>query len=220
MDRSENALGPGYAVGQWAAGLPPGVIATVFSYRPYVQTITLPAGGLCLVVDNALAEPERWRALAAKHAAQFAVDPLAGYPVRRLPLPGPVLTAMHVFFSETFREPLGFRRVVEGQGWLSLATAAPSAPSRASSSLPGQGTGVVSLCLFEDPALGGMLFPPSLFPGDEPPPKVEARYNRLVAFDGACWHAPDIAAPARLSDEPAKGRLTLDARFTCRRRLQ
>ncbi|GAB2664121.1 DUF6445 family protein [Arenimonas aestuarii] len=192
----------------------------MFNPKPTVQTITLPGGGLCLVVDKALAEPERWRALASRHAAQFAVDPLAGFPVRRLPLPGPVLTAMHVFFSETFREPLGFRRVVEGQGWLSLATAVPNAPARASSSGPGQGTGVISLCLFEDLALGGMVFPPSLFPGDEPPPRVEARYNRLVVFDGACWHAPDIPAQARLSADPALGRLTLDARFTCRRRLQ
>ncbi|GGA87027.1 hypothetical protein GCM10011521_26830 [Arenimonas soli] len=182
--------------------------------------MTLPGGGLCLVVDDAIAEPERWRALAAKHASQFAGDPLAGYPVRRLPLPGPVLTAIHVFFSETFREPLGFRRVVEGQGWLSLATAPPVAPARASYSGPGQGTAVISLCLFEDPALGGMVFPPSLFPGDEPPPRVEARYNRLVVFDGASWHAPDIPASVRLSDDPAQGRLTLDARFTCRRRLQ
>lgn len=172
------------------------------------------------MVDNALAEPERWRALASKHAAQFVADPHAGYPVRRLALPGPVLTAMHIFFSETLREPLGFRRIVEGQGWLSLATAPPAAPSRASSGASGQGAGVISLCLFEDPGLGGMAFPPSLFAGDDKPPVVEARYNRLLAFDGACWHAPDIGASTRLPDDPATGRLTLDARFTCRRRLQ
>ncbi|KFL37358.1 DUF6445 family protein [Arenimonas donghaensis] len=191
----------------------------MFNARPYVQTIALPGGHHCLVVDNALAEPERWRTLASKHAAQFFVDPHAGYPVRRLELPGPVLTAMDVFFSETFRDRMGFRRVVHGQGWLSLATAAAATPSRASSSGSGQGIGVMSLCLFDDPGLGGMVFPASLFPGDEPPLRVEARYNRLMVFDGASWHAPDIPASGVLADDPAQGRLSLDARFTCRRRL-
>lgn len=191
----------------------------MFNARPYVQTFALPGGTSCLVVDNALAEPERWRALASKHAAQFVADPHAGYPVRRLALPGPVLTAMHIFFSETLREPLGFRRVVEGQGWLSLATAPPAAPSRAASGASGHGAGVISLCLFEDAGLGGMAFPPSLFAGDEKTPVVEARYNRLLAFDGASWHAPDIPSSRALADDPAQGRLTIDARFTCRRRL-
>jgi hypothetical protein len=193
----------------------------VFTPRPYVQTITLPAGGRCLVVDNALAEPERWRAMAGRHAGQFATDPLAGYPVRRLPVSGPGLMALHVFFSEHLRQPLGFRRVVDGQGWMSLATAPAAAPFRASASGPGQGIAVVSLFLFEDDGLGGTVFPSSLFAaGDEVAPRVEARYNRLVAFDGSCWHAPDIPATARLSGEPSLGRLTLDARFTCRRLLQ
>ncbi|HEX5693846.1 MAG TPA: DUF6445 family protein [Arenimonas sp.] len=192
----------------------------MFKPHPYVQSIALPGGARCLVVDNALDEPERWRALAGKHAGQFTVDRHAGFPVRRLALPGPVLMAMHVFFSEYLRAALGFRRVVDGQGWLSLATAPPAAPSRAASGAAGQGTGLISLCLFDDQDLGGMAFPPSLFPGDEPPPRVESRYNRLLAFDGACWHAPDIPRTARLSGEPTFGRLTLDARFTCRRVLQ
>lgn len=191
----------------------------MFAPNPRVQSLALPGGARCLVVDDVLRQPERWRALAASHAAEFVADPHAGYPVRRLPLPGPVLTGLHVFFSETLREAMGFRRVVDGQGWLSLATARPTAPSRASSSGPGQGTAVISLFLFKDAGLGGVVFPSSLL-SEGPQARVEARYNRLVAFDGSAWHAPDIGASTRLDDDPASGRLTLDARFTCRRRAQ
>ena len=68
--------------------------------------------------------------------------------------------------------------------------------------------------------LGGLVFSPSLCDSGDSPPRVEPRYNRLVAFDGSCWHAPDIRDASRLSDQPLHGRLTMDARFTCRRRLQ
>ena len=192
----------------------------MFTTRPRVETVALPGGQVCLVVDNALAEPHRWCDVATRHAGKFAPDRHAGYPVWRVPLPGPVLTPMHVFFSEWLRDRLGFRRVLDGLGWLSLASAPATAPSRASAVGAGQGTGVLSIFLFDDPAMGGLVFPPSLFDAGGSPPRIEPRYNRLVAFDGSCWHAPDIRDASRLSDQPLHGRLTMDARFTCRRRLQ
>lgn len=193
----------------------------MFKPRPRMELLPLEGGPPCLVVDDALSEPGRWVELAARHAAEFAVDPHAGHPVRRLVLPGPVLTQLDVYFSEFLRDLLGFRRVLDAQGWLSLATAGSPRPSRASTHLPGQGTAVFSLCLFEDATLGGTVFPDPRAGASAPPlGRVAARYNRLVVFDGGRWHAPDIGPAVALPDDPRRGRLTLDARFTCRRRAQ
>lgn len=46
---------------------------------------------------------------------------------------------------------------------------------------------------------------------------VPPRWNRLIAYDGSRFHCSDIAAPDRLSDDPALGRLTLNGFFTCLR---
>lgn len=46
---------------------------------------------------------------------------------------------------------------------------------------------------------------------------VPPRFNRIVFYDGGLFHAGVVADPARLSDDPGKGRLTLNGFFTCRR---
>ena len=46
---------------------------------------------------------------------------------------------------------------------------------------------------------------------------VPAKWNRLIFYDGSILHTGDIAAPEKLSDDPARGRLTLNGFFTCRR---
>ena len=47
---------------------------------------------------------------------------------------------------------------------------------------------------------------------------IEPRFNRLIFYDGgAVFHGSDIAEPARLSDDPRTGRLTLNGFFVCRR---
>lgn len=46
---------------------------------------------------------------------------------------------------------------------------------------------------------------------------VPAAFNRLIFYDGMLFHAGDISAPDRLSDDPAVGRLTLNGFFTCRK---
>ena len=47
---------------------------------------------------------------------------------------------------------------------------------------------------------------------------VEAKWNRLIFYDGALLHSGDIAAPEKLSADPGVGRLTLNGFFTSRRR--
>jgi hypothetical protein len=192
----------------------------VFQPRPRIEAVPLPGGATASVVDDALAVPKRWRNTAAQHVGSFRADPLAGYPVRRIPLPEPLVLPLADFFSEHLRDRLGFRRVQAVQGWLSLTTAPPVAPVRSSAVGPGQGTAVAVLFLATDEATGGLVFPPSPMLDDEGAVRVASRYNRLVVFDGGRWHAPDVADPARLADDPGTGRLVLEARFTCRRRAR
>lgn len=46
---------------------------------------------------------------------------------------------------------------------------------------------------------------------------VSARWNRLIFYDGSVLHSGDINASEVLSNDPGKGRLTLNGFFTCRR---
>ncbi len=46
---------------------------------------------------------------------------------------------------------------------------------------------------------------------------VPAAWNRAIFYDGAIFHTSHITAPQLLSDDPTRGRLTLNSFFTCRR---
>ena len=46
---------------------------------------------------------------------------------------------------------------------------------------------------------------------------VPAAWNRAIYYDGGIFHSADITHPAALSRDPARGRLTLNGFYTCRR---
>lgn len=46
---------------------------------------------------------------------------------------------------------------------------------------------------------------------------VPPRFNRLIFYDGGLFHCSDIPQPELLSADPARGRLTMNGFFTCRR---
>lgn len=46
---------------------------------------------------------------------------------------------------------------------------------------------------------------------------VQARWNRMIFYDGSLFHCGDIHDPTLLSDDPRRGRLTLNGFFNCRR---
>jgi Family of unknown function (DUF6445) len=46
---------------------------------------------------------------------------------------------------------------------------------------------------------------------------VPAAFNRAVFYDGGQFHSSHITQPALLSADPARGRLTLNGFFICRR---
>lgn len=46
---------------------------------------------------------------------------------------------------------------------------------------------------------------------------VPARWNRMVLYDGGLFHCSHVTRPELLSDDPARGRLTLNPFFICTR---
>jgi len=46
---------------------------------------------------------------------------------------------------------------------------------------------------------------------------VPAKWNRVIFYDGAMLHSGDVGAPEKLDADPARGRLTLNGFFSCRR---
>ena len=47
---------------------------------------------------------------------------------------------------------------------------------------------------------------------------VPAAWNRLILYSGTVFHSGEIARPGALDSHPARGRLTINAFFSCRRR--
>ena len=47
---------------------------------------------------------------------------------------------------------------------------------------------------------------------------VPAAWNRMILYDAGFFHSGDVGAPERLTSDPATGRLTANAFFSCRRR--
>ncbi len=46
---------------------------------------------------------------------------------------------------------------------------------------------------------------------------VPAKWNRIIFYNGSLFHSPDLRHPDALSDDPRKGRLTLNSFYTCSR---
>lgn len=46
---------------------------------------------------------------------------------------------------------------------------------------------------------------------------VPAKFNRAIFYDGSVFHAAQIDAPEMLSDDPARGRLTMNGFFRYRK---
>jgi Family of unknown function (DUF6445) len=48
--------------------------------------------------------------------------------------------------------------------------------------------------------------------------RVPAAFNRAIFYDGGLFHSADVEQPDRLDPDPARGRLTLNSFFTCKRK--
>jgi len=232
----------------------------MFNPHPKLTAVPLFDGHEALVIDDVLAEPERWVAAAVDQRGQF--DPASHtYPGLEAALPDGVRHMVAEFFAAHVRSRLGGRRTLDTTVRLSLVTLQPHELRarqwfchRDSAGVPeGQCIAASVLYLFHDEALGGTAFyrprrsasetallvheagilgddefarrHPEIARGYmtegnawfERVAEVGARWNRIVFYDGSVFHSAALRAPERLGADPARGRLTMNGFFTCRK---
>ncbi len=231
-----------------------------FNPRPRIERIELVPGQACLVIDDALLEPQRLVDFAAAQGSEFRRVDFNAYPGILLPTPGTISEALNAFFVEHVRRLFDARRVQRMHSRLALVTLPPAelqpwqciCHADLFETDPQLSIQASVLYLFENAALGGTSFymprqspremarlfhdantlPPAEFSRRHDIARaylcdsnryfhrvgsVEAKWNRLIFYDGAMLHSGDILAPDLLSADPRRGRLTLNGFFTSRR---
>lgn len=175
-----------------------------FHPEPRVRVVPLPHGGHCVVVDNALANPEGVRQWAA---AQTFGPPGFPYPGSVFNAPAILGDRMAEFFAEHARGPLGGRRTLEHQARLSLLSTPPEAleprlwqchrdivPAD-----PRLLCAASVLYLFHEPALGGTSMYRPLRSPEETDRIVQDSYD----MDAATFSARHGVAPGYMNDSNA-----------------
>lgn len=94
----------------------------MFNPRPRIERVTIAPGHFALVIDDALADPQRWVDLAAQQRAAFVDSPHNAYPGPELRMPDEVSARLDAFFAEHIRASLGGRRTLRMYSRLSIAT--------------------------------------------------------------------------------------------------
>lgn len=226
-----------------------------------VQTQVLAGGIEVHLIDDALAEPDRWVQRAGEQAAAFSRLPHNAYPGLELHLPDAITAQLQQLFDALIRPRLDARRCFEAYSRLAIVTDPPEMLEPRQwichrdrlHCRPGESAAASVLYLFADPGLGGTSFyrarrpeaetarlihdsgqlSPEQFAAQygiargyqdegndwfELAGRIEARYNRLIFYDGMHFHCSHIPNPERLSPDPTRGRLTLNGFFSCRRR--
>lgn len=233
----------------------------MFNPQPRIQRVAIAPGHHALVIDDALAEPQRWVDLAIEHRATFVHLPHNAYPGPELRMPDALSARLDEFFARHIRRELGARRTIRMYSRLSMVTTPPDRLEPRQwichrdrlDDAPDRCVAACVLYLFRDESLGGTAFftprrdahatavmvhesgvldgpefaakygvlpgyPAAGSDGFEKTASIPARWNRLVFYDGgAVFHGSDIGAADRLSDDPGRGRLTLNGFFVCRR---
>jgi hypothetical protein len=207
---------------------------TVFSNDIQIEFHSLGRGAVGCVIDNALADPDALVRFASRTRYAFAAAQPSGDPGLELLMAKAFTEKLGDFFRRRIRHLFEARRAISSHSLLTLATA-PSDPTRTHSGIMphrfgsplhvGQCVAKCELYLFKDETLGGTGFyrqkpeatvaTPDAF---DRVAVVEARYNRLVFFDGGLLHASQLKPAEQRSTDPTEGRLTLEGYFVCQRR--
>lgn len=138
----------------------------MFNPNPKIDTVVIDAQQRCYVIDDALAEPERWVDYAAKLQHEFRFEDFNAYPGPELRMPDGVSRQLDEYFMLHIRRHLGARRTLRMYSRLALATAAPEALQppqwichRDRMGVPPEHCVAASvLYLFKDAGLGGTSF--------------------------------------------------------------
>lgn len=138
----------------------------IFNPRPQVQTIIMPTGQACMIVDDALVNPEALLQLAVSELAQFENALFNAYPGIQLSMPAAFSNSLNEFFSLHIRSKLNARRTLHMHSRLAMVTLPPeqlqprqSICHRDSAWIePNQSIAASVLYLFKDLGLGGTSF--------------------------------------------------------------
>lgn len=138
----------------------------VFNPRPRVEQIRLSNGKSCLVIDDALLEPERLFEFAAAQYEAFRPVDFNAYPGSYLLMPDAVTLSLHDFFMQHVRRSFDARRALSVHCRLSMVTLPPHAlrPYQRICHSDGQNIDARQslqasvLYLFKDESLGGTGF--------------------------------------------------------------
>jgi hypothetical protein len=138
----------------------------MFNPQPVVQRLSLGGDAFCLVVDDALQDPQGLRNFALAQRARFAPARQDAYPGVELGLTGPIEQTLGQFFDRHIRALFGARRRLSTSCRLAMLTTAPDAlsprhwlPQRERGWSDERHLVLASvLYLFDDPVLGGTSF--------------------------------------------------------------
>ncbi len=137
----------------------------IFNPRPSIQEARLTGDHSCLIVDDALVNPEALVQFAVDHRDEFR-QPQYAYPGIELSMPAAFADRLEAFFSRYIRGPLNGRRTLQRYCRLSMVTLAPDQLRPVQSichrdnqrTAPGQCIAASVLYLFKDSTLGGTSF--------------------------------------------------------------
>jgi Family of unknown function (DUF6445) len=234
----------------------------VFNPDAVVRVVNFDDQHFCLVIDDALLEPDRLVQFASARCDEFRAVNFSLYPGTYLIAPDELEQSLTELFRYQVRSHFDARRCVTALCRFSMVTLSPPALTpiqwichRDNTSLEaGLSMQASVLYLFHDQNLGGTgFYTPTrsaieiatLFSdAKQLEPQafsakygihagymrqsndyfrrlggVEAKWNRLIFYDGGMLHSSDIPAPDRLTTDPLSGRLTLNGFFTCSRNL-
>lgn len=137
-----------------------------FNSRPRIEVLRFGARASCLVVDDALVDPEGLRQYAMARRGDFVPAPFNAYPGIELPMPVEFSARMQDFFDRHIRNALGGRRTARMNSRLAMVTTPPTALEprqrichRDSAWVdPAHAIAASVLYLFKDESLGGTNF--------------------------------------------------------------
>jgi hypothetical protein len=138
----------------------------MFNPKAKLQIITIDSEHKCLIVDDALMQPEIWVQQAKLQQHKFASLADNFYPGIELRMPKEVVSALMNFIRVPARQYLNARRLIDGHCQLSMVTQAPEYMKPCQWIChrdllkidPGQNVIATVLYLFKNSALGGTHF--------------------------------------------------------------
>jgi hypothetical protein len=137
-----------------------------FNPRPRLEQLRLPNGRSCLIIDEALLDPEHLLEFAAAQPEAFQPVDFNAYPGNYLLAPNGLTQALHDFFVQHVRRSFDARRVLSVHCRLSMVTLPPRTlrpyqwicHSDGQNIDPRQSLQASVLYLFKDEGLGGTSF--------------------------------------------------------------